>query len=75
MAQPIRVVDRLQLDDLPLADHLVLQRRAAEIKAVFQQVFMKFADVHAAINHANPLIPDDIQRTGIIQLNITRKYL
>ena len=75
MAQPIRVVDRLQLDDLPLADHLVLQRRAAEIKAVFQQVFMKFADVHAAINHANPWIPDDIQRTGIIQLNITRKYL
>lgn len=70
VTNPCRVIES-SLEDLPIAAHSRLERKAAQIGETFRNVFLKFADVHHAINHANKLNQDDIDRTG----NKTKKHL
>ncbi|XP_038050937.1 uncharacterized protein LOC119724100 [Patiria miniata] len=63
-AQPRRMTDRLHLDGLTIAASERIKRKAAEIGKSFHEVFLSFADVHHAINHANPISHSDMERTG-----------
>ena len=62
--QPRRVIEQMASDDFPIAAYDRLRRRAAQIGQKFSDVFLKFADVHQAINHSNPLSELDIERAG-----------
>ena len=51
-------------EDIAIANVCRLQREAAVIGNKFEEIFLKFADVHHAINHTNPLTDDEIQQIG-----------
>ncbi len=67
VTSPRRVIEE-SLDELPIAAHSRLERKAVKIGEQFRNIFLKFVDVHHAINHANKLNQVDIERTG-------KKYL
>lgn len=61
---PSKVIANTKSDDISIAAIARLKRQAAVICNKFEDVLCKFADVHHAINHSNPLTDSEIQRIG-----------
>ncbi|XP_022110640.1 uncharacterized protein LOC110990110 [Acanthaster planci] len=59
-AVPLEVAEKSLTDDIPLAAHDKLRREAAHIGVHFQELFMKFADVHKGINHSSAVTQQQI---------------
>ena len=61
---PINAVEKYVTDNMPLAALERIRRRAAMIKAKYEEIFLKFADVHKGINHTRAVTDGDIHRIG-----------
>ena len=59
---PRNVMELLPCENIPLAQHLI--REAASVGRTYQEIFLKFADVHFAINHAKVVTSDDLRHVG-----------
>ncbi|XP_038063374.1 uncharacterized protein LOC119734084 [Patiria miniata] len=53
------------MDNIPIAVQKRIVRQAATCGSNFKDIFLKFADVHQAINHAEYIQEDSIRRTEI----------
>ena len=63
-AAPRKVLEALELDDLPLVQHHELVRSATKVGAIFRELLLKFADVHHGINHSRPVTHEDLRKAG-----------
>ena len=63
---PLQTVEEHLTDDIPIGAQDRLLRQAATIRNNFRDIFMKFADVHHAIDHSAQIDPDEIQRIGTL---------
>ncbi|XP_038062607.1 uncharacterized protein LOC119733099 [Patiria miniata] len=74
ISTPRRVLESLSCDSLPLARHQDLIREAASVGKTFHEIFMKFADVHFAINHARVITQDDLRRVDSCIVDFMATY-
>ena len=62
---PVQKVEENLSDDIPLAAQDRLNRQAATCRSNFSNIFLKFADVHHGINHAERLDVHNLKQIGI----------
>ncbi len=62
--EPRRILQSVPNDDIPLKHQQELIREAAKLGSTFEDIVLKFADAHFAINHRRALSPDDLNRIG-----------
>lgn len=63
-SEPRRILQNMSYDDIPLKCQQEFLREAASMGSKFEDIFLKFADTHHAINHARALSPDELKRVG-----------
>ncbi|XP_038062362.1 uncharacterized protein LOC119732830 [Patiria miniata] len=61
---PSKVIEKHLTDNMPLAALDRLRRKAATIQEKFEDIFLKFADVHKGINHTHAVTDSDIHCIG-----------
>ncbi|XP_071787541.1 uncharacterized protein [Asterias amurensis] len=61
-ATPKNVMKDMICDTIPVVRYTDLIREASSIGETFMEIFMKFADVHFAINHAKAVSTEDLNQ-------------
>ena len=63
---PRTTIECMAFEDIPIAKHLDLIRESATIGSNFNEIMLKFADIHHGINHCNSITDGSLHRIGNI---------
>lgn len=79
---PRKILEDKDYDDVPVTSHKALIRETAQMGSKFEEVFLKFADTHYAINHSKALTQDNLKSIGkytikslVLLINIKHKCI